>query len=139
MAPISPSSAISPRHARKTERVGFESGRVIDRHFCGEGGVPSNYHEAYFSIKISCFAYPGGRFLSAGGPSPLLARRRGVVAPIGCWNVVESGIVSAEGANIPTPLAKKDRDTGSDGHAEGDRSHDAHDLVRVRAESTSHD
>jgi hypothetical protein len=41
VAPISPSSAISSRHAWDIKNMCFESGRVIDAHFCGEGGLPS--------------------------------------------------------------------------------------------------
>jgi hypothetical protein len=51
VAPISPSSAISSRHAWDTESMCFESGRVIDGNFYGERGVPSKYHEAYRLIK----------------------------------------------------------------------------------------
>ena len=56
VAPICPSSAISSRHAWDTDSMRFESGRVIEGHFCGERGVPSKCDEAYFSIKNQRFA-----------------------------------------------------------------------------------
>ena len=59
VAPISPSSAISARHASDAESMYFESSRVIDRKFCGERDVPSPHRETYFSIRISRFAYSG--------------------------------------------------------------------------------
>jgi hypothetical protein len=61
VAPISPSSAISSRHAWEAGSMCFESDRVIDGHFCGERGVPSKYHEAYFSIRISTRPNTSGR------------------------------------------------------------------------------
>jgi hypothetical protein len=57
----------------------FESGGVIDRNFCGERGVPSKYHEAYFLLRISRFAHPGVRFHSATQPKGVQVARKTVV------------------------------------------------------------